>query len=117
MRLSAMGLIGAKMPRRDFTFNALMLDMRGQLYDYFGGQDDLAAGQVRFIGDAGARLSEDWLRALRYVRFLGRFGRLWPDERTQAALRHGAQNLNRLSAERIWRELRGLILTPRAWFV
>ena len=100
--------------RRDFTFNALMLDLEGGLHDYFDGQADLKAGRVRFIGDARTRLAEDWLRGLRYFRFWGRYGQLLPDLETADALREAANKLNRLSVERIWAELKGLILTPRA---
>ncbi len=101
--------------RRDFTFNALMLDLRGHLYDEFGGWADLVAGRVRFIGDPAARLREDWLRALRYVRFWARFGHEPPDTATRQALRTAATRLNRLSVERIWRELKGLVAAPGVW--
>ena len=61
--------------RRDFTINALYADpRRGELFDYFGGLDDLAARRVRFIGDARERIREDHLRILRYFRFQARFG-------------------------------------------
>ncbi len=60
--------------RRDFTINALSLDAAGRIYDPLGGLDDLAAGRVRFIGDADARIREDYLRILRFFRFSARFG-------------------------------------------
>ena len=60
--------------RRDFTINALSLDAAGRIYDPLGGLDDLAAGHVRFIGDADARIGEDFLRILRFFRFSARFG-------------------------------------------
>ncbi len=101
--------------RRDFTFNALMLDLRGHLYDDFGGWTDLVAGRVQFIGDPAARLREDWLRALRYVRFWARFGHEPPDTATRQALRTAATRLKRLSVERIWRELKGLVVAPGVW--
>ena len=100
--------------RRDFTFNALMLDMGGGLYDYFDGQADLAKGHVRFIGKPADRLAEDWLRGLRYLRFWGRYGQIPPNEDTKAALKHASTQLHHLSVERIWQELKGLIVTPRA---
>jgi poly(A) polymerase len=55
--------------RRDFTFNALYADRDGMLYDPFDGRSDLAAGRVRFIGDADTRIAEDRLRVLRFFRF------------------------------------------------
>jgi len=46
--------------RRDFTCNALFLDKQGNLYDFFGGIEDLKAGRIRFIGDPKARIQEDF---------------------------------------------------------
>ena len=60
--------------RRDFTINALSLDPDGRVHDSLGGLDDLAPGRVRFIGDADARIREDYLRILRFFRFSARFG-------------------------------------------
>ena len=100
--------------RRDLTFNALMLDLSGQVHDYFGGQADLRAGQVRFIGDPFTRLSEDWLRALRYLRIWGRFGKNLPADNQAKALRAAVPHIHQLSAERIWSELKGLVQTPKA---
>ena len=100
--------------RRDLTFNALMLDFEGQVHDYFGGQEDLAAGQVCFIGDPLTRLSEDWLRALRYFRFWGRFGQVAPAQDQEAALRAAVPHIHQLSVERIWSELKGLVQAPKA---
>ena len=57
--------------RRDFTINALYLDFKGELYDYFSGFVDLNANIVRFIGDTDERIIEDPLRIMRYFRILG----------------------------------------------
>lgn len=59
--------------RRDFTINALYADANGRLHDFTGGRADLAAGIVRFIGDAERRVAEDYLRVLRFFRFHARF--------------------------------------------
>lgn len=59
--------------RRDFTINALYVDMQGDVFDPLGGQADLKAGRVRFIGDAATRIQEDSLRILRFFRFTLRF--------------------------------------------
>ena len=56
--------------RRDFTINAMSVTPDGVLHDYFGGQADLAAGRVRFVGDPATRIAEDRLRILRFFRFL-----------------------------------------------
>ena len=62
--------------RRDFTFNAINMNARGGLEDYFQGQSDLKSQQVRFIGDIEKRIQEDYLRIIRYFRFLGLFENL-----------------------------------------
>ena len=59
--------------RRDFTMNAMYLFPSGTLYDYFDGQSDIANQQIRFIGDVEQRIQEDYLRILRFYRFLGCF--------------------------------------------
>ncbi|MFL5281496.1 MAG: CCA tRNA nucleotidyltransferase [Rhodopila sp.] len=96
--------------RRDFTINAMSMARDGTVYDYFGGVADLAAGRVRFVGDAVARIHEDYLRILRYFRFYARYASQPPDTGTTAALVEGIPGLARLSVERIWAELR-LILS------
>ena len=91
--------------RRDFTINAMSCDGAGRLYDYFGGRADLAAGRVRFVGDAAARIAEDYLRILRFFRFFARYGRGPADAEALAATRAAAPELQRLSGERIQAEM------------
>ncbi|QED23555.1 tRNA nucleotidyltransferase/poly(A) polymerase family protein [Candidatus Deianiraea vastatrix] len=55
--------------RRDFTMNAIYLDFNGEIYDYHGGIADINARKIRFIGDAKTRITEDFLRIIRYFRF------------------------------------------------
>ena len=55
--------------RRDFTFNAMSCRPDGTLFDPFGGQADLAAGRVRFVGAAADRIEEDYLRLLRFIHY------------------------------------------------
>ena len=98
--------------RRDFTINAMSLSAGGGLWDYFGGRDDLAAGRVRFVGDPATRLQEDYLRALRFFRFQARYGRGEPDPAAVAAIRAAVPGLARLSAERVWMELKRLLAAP-----
>ena len=54
--------------RRDFTINGLSVDADGVVHDHVGGLADIAARRVRFIGDAGQRIAEDYLRILRFFR-------------------------------------------------
>ena len=98
--------------RRDFTINAMSMDADGALWDYFGGREDLAAGRVRFVGDPATRLAEDYLRALRFFRFQARYGRGAPDPAALAAIRAAVPGLARLSAERVWMELKRLLAAP-----
>ncbi len=103
--------------RRDFTINALYADPQsGEISDYFGGIDDLAAGRVRFIGDAAARIDEDHLRILRFFRFHARFGEGAPDEQALAAVVAKAETMRALSRERIASEVLRLLAfeDPRA---
>src|SRR4029078_7597934 len=60
--------------RRDFTMNALSATRDGTVHDYVGGIADVAARRVRFIGDAAARIAEDYLRILRFFRFHAAYG-------------------------------------------
>ena len=95
--------------RRDFTINAMSLAPDGSLYDYFAGRADLAAGKVRFVGDPDTRLAEDYLRALRFFRFQARYGAGEPDALAVAAIRRAVPGLARLSAERVWMELKRIL--------
>ncbi len=100
--------------RRDFTINALSLSTDGELHDPLGGLDDLAAGRVRFIGDADARIREDYLRILRFFRFSARFGEGAIDpEGLGAAIRNRAA-IDGLSRERVRAEILKLIVAPHA---
>jgi poly(A) polymerase len=95
--------------RRDFTINALYLAPDGSVYDPVGGQADLAAHRVRFVGDPATRIAEDVLRILRYYRFEARFGSGDGDAAARAACRASVEKLPMLSAERVARELLRLI--------
>ncbi len=100
--------------RRDFTINALYADpISGEIFDYFGGLDDLAARRVRFIGDPYQRIAEDHLRILRFFRFHARFGETI-DADGLAACTERANDLMALSRERIASELLRLIVAPAA---
>jgi poly(A) polymerase len=99
--------------RRDFTINALYADPRDlRVCDYFGGLADLAARRLRFIGEAEARIREDYLRILRYFRFQARFGSLPADAEAEAACSALAPGMKGLSRERIASELMALLALP-----
>jgi len=92
--------------RRDFTINALYADpFTGELFDYFGGLEDLKSRTVRFIGEPLQRIAEDHLRILRYFRFHARYGHGSPDPHALEACVERANDLMALSRERIADEL------------
>lgn len=89
--------------RRDFTINALYVSENGELFDYFGGVDDLTHKRIIFIGDPFARISEDHLRILRYYRFCAKVGD--KSYRYADILHNNAYLLKNLSIERIQKEV------------
>ncbi len=99
--------------RRDLSYNAFSVDFEGTLYDYFGGLDDLQQGQTRFVGDAHARINEDFLRILRLFRFAARYGH--PIDRdTKKAIADNAAHMSKISGERIWMEMSKILAGPNS---
>ena len=98
--------------RRDFTFNAMSCTQDGEVFDYFGGRDDLSAGIVRFVGVPDERITEDYLRILRFFRFFARYGRSTPERGVLSALSAGKHGLLALSPERIWDEIKKILSSP-----
>ena len=99
--------------RRDFTMNALYCDGEGCVYDPLGGIDDLLARRVRFIGDARARIGEDFLRILRFFRLFAEFGAGPPDRTALQACLAERQGLTQLSGERVRGEMLRLLAATR----
>ena len=96
--------------RRDFTFNAMAMDANGSLIDPFNGADDLKDGIVKFVGSADQRIREDYLRILRWFRFMARFGDLSKvDAYTFRCIRQNADGLRRISRERVWSEISRIV--------
>ncbi|XP_050440630.1 CCA tRNA nucleotidyltransferase 1, mitochondrial [Adelges cooleyi] len=93
--------------RRDLTVNSMFLGMDGTLYDYFNGYEDLKKRHIKFVGDANKRISEDYLRILRYFRFYGRLANAPNDHDNDIleAIREKGKGLEQISGERIWSEL------------
>ncbi|MDD9912578.1 MAG: hypothetical protein OXR68_04775 [Alphaproteobacteria bacterium] len=91
--------------RRDFTMNAMYLDLNGELYDWHNGEQDLAAGQVRFVGNVQDRVQEDYLRIFRYFRFSAHIGLPVDFQEVVAEMKPGLAGMKQLSAERITHEL------------
>jgi tRNA nucleotidyltransferase/poly(A) polymerase len=98
--------------RRDFTINGLYAEADGTVVDLVGGLADLEARRLRFIGDAGTRIREDYLRILRFFRFFAWYGDGRPDTEGLMASARLKEGLDRLSAERVWAELKKLLAAP-----
>ncbi|XP_028262124.1 CCA tRNA nucleotidyltransferase 1, mitochondrial isoform X1 [Parambassis ranga] len=102
--------------RRDLTINSMFLGLDGTLYDYFKGYEDLQNQKVRFVGSAEQRIQEDYLRILRYFRFYGRVA-LEPNDHepeTLTAIRENGRGLAAISGERIWVELKKMVVGNHA---
>ncbi len=97
--------------RRDFTMNALYAAADGRVLDPVGGLPDLAARKLRFVGDAHDRIREDYLRILRFFRFLAWYGRQ-ADLHALAACQSLREGLRQISHERIGHEMRKLLAAP-----
>lgn len=101
--------------RRDFTVNALGLDLRGTLHDPWGGLEDLRRRLLRGVENPGARFDEDPVRLLRAVRFAARFG-FALDPATEEALRARVASLEAAAPERLGDELVKMAAGPGALF-
>ncbi len=100
--------------RRDFTMNALYAEADGRVIDPLGGLPDLRSRRVRFVGDAGERIREDFLRILRFFRFHAWYGdeREGLDPEGLAACAANSAGIETLSKERLGHEMRRLLAAP-----
>ena len=95
--------------RRDFTMNAIAMDLDGNLRDPFGGAEDIRAGLIRCVGEPDPRFQEDGLRVMRALRFAAVFG-YEIEAHTARAIHENRAMLDRVAAERINVELRKLLV-------
>lgn len=103
--------------RRDFTINGLFYDpITDKVIDFVGGGEDIKKGLVRFIGDPKSRINEDFLRMLRFCRFIARFGEY--DQESFNAVKENSHKIKRISEERIREELeKGLSLENTSFYI
>ena len=94
--------------RRDFTVNAMALDLRGTFRDPFGGLGDLERGILRCVGEPERRFHEDALRILRGLRFSACLG-FALEEKTASAIREKKDLLRNIAPERVWAEFSRLL--------
>lgn len=99
--------------RRDFTINAIALDLNADLVDPHGGWDDLKKRIIRTVGDPEKRFNEDALRLMRAVRFSVQLG-FGIEKKTLEALKSFSGNIKDIAKERIRDEFVKIIMTPRA---
>ena len=98
--------------RRDLTINALYATQDGTVVDLVNGLPDIESRVVRFIGDAATRIAEDHLRILRFFRFFALYGSGRPDAEGLKACARARETLGKLSAERVWSEMKKLLGAP-----
>ncbi len=105
--------------RRDFTMNAIYMTITGEIVDPLSGWADLANSRVRFIGKPEKRIHEDYLRILRYFRFLAIYQQhnISIDEKVVRACVEAIPGLKRLSNERVWGELQKILSAENPYFV
>ncbi len=102
--------------RRDFTMNACAMDLNGNIFDPFGGKNDIENKLIRCVGNPCERFEEDALRILRGVRFASVLG-FEIEKETAVAIHNMKANLDRISAERISVELMKLICGDNSFAV
>ena len=90
--------------RRDFTINAIYLDINGKIFDPQMGKVDLKNNNVKFIGDPQKRIEEDYLRIIRFLRF-----KIMYDSKVELstinAIKQNLDGIKKISKERILIEL------------
>ena len=99
--------------RRDFTINAIFSEQDGTILDPLNAIPDIFEKRIKFIGDPRERIKEDYLRILRFFRFLALFGK--EDETHEAeltALNDLRDGLDTISVERKGDEILKLFAAP-----
>ena len=90
--------------RRDFTINAIYLDINGKIFDPQAGTIDLKNNNVKFIGDPQKRIEEDYLRIIRFIRFKIMYdSKIEPS--TNNAIKLNLNGIKKISKERVLAEL------------
>lgn len=95
--------------RRDFTINAMSIDFTGKIYDYFAGYADIKNKKVKFVGESVKRIEEDYLRALRYFRFISYLGTENLDSKSFNTAIKYIPKLFEISPERIRLEMKKIL--------
>ena len=104
--------------RRDFTMNAMAMDVEGHIIDPFHGMRDINDGIIRCAGNPDERFKEDALRMLRAVRFEAKFG-FSLDMDTREAIERNCFDLINVSDERVRDEFTKMLMSdnPKKGFI
>ncbi len=100
--------------RRDFTINSLYLDSKGNLTDFFNGENDLIKRKLIFIGNPLERIKEDYLRIIRFCRFSGSFDNKMSENLKKEIILRVPKIIN-LSNKRIRDEIDKILLTKNCY--
>ena len=105
--------------RRDFTMNAMAMDLAGNIIDPYGGRKDIQARLLRTVGEPALRFTEDPLRMFRACRFVSQLGFTYTEnnagEATPVFVRKDFWqdcNSKNLSMERVRQEMEKLLTGP-----
>ncbi len=90
--------------RRDFTINAIYLDINGKIFDPQMGKNDLKNNNVKFIGDPQKRINEDYLRIIRFIRFKIMYNNI-VEQYSSETIKQNLDGIKQISKERILTEL------------
>ena len=102
--------------RRDFTINAIYLDINGKIYDPQMGTVDLKNKNVKFIGDPFKRIEEDYLRIIRFIRFKVMYNNK-VEKTTNDAIKQNLDGIKKISKERILIELYKILDTKNFIYI
>tara|TARA_B100000035_G_scaffold262491_2_gene233911 strand:+ start:726 stop:1988 length:1263 start_codon:yes stop_codon:yes gene_type:complete len=94
--------------RRDFTINAIYLDIKGKIFDPQSGTTDLKNNNVKFIGDPQKRIEEDYLRIIRFIRFKIIYDSK-VEVKTNNAIKLNLNGIKKISKERVLVELNKIL--------
>lgn len=90
--------------RRDFTMNAMSMDMDGKVYDYFGGYEDLSKQYINPLPGFEEKVQNDPIVILRFFRFLSKFSHPKYNKSTIDIIQRNADLVNEIAADRIEKE-------------
>ena len=99
--------------RRDFTINAMAMNKTGEIFDPFGGKEDLKNKVIRTVGVPTERFSEDALRIVRALRFASKLG-FYIESDTESACFAMKHLLKNVHPQRIRTELENILLSKYA---